>query len=76
MTDQERYEIMYDEIVDLKNEIKHKDDLINRQKAEIERLRNDLAQTEDSFNTIYEMNCAYASKIAAVTVKEMVGYDK
>ena len=39
MTDQERYEIMYDEIVDLKNDIKHKDDLINRQKAEIEKLK-------------------------------------
>ncbi len=41
MTDQELYEIMYDEIVDLKKEIKHNEDLINQQKAEIERAEAD-----------------------------------
>lgn len=33
------------------------------QKAEIERLQNDLAQTEDAYKTVHEMNGAYARKI-------------
>lgn len=37
--------------------------LINRQKAEIDRLQNDLAQTEDAYKTVHEMNGAYAIKI-------------
>ena len=32
-------------------------------KAEIERLQNDLAQTEDAYKTVHEMNGAYARKI-------------
>ena len=37
--------------------------LIEYQKAEIERLKDELAQTEDAFNKIYEINGTYERKI-------------
>jgi predicted RNase H-like nuclease (RuvC/YqgF family) len=36
---------------------------IAEQKKEIDRLQNDLAQTEDAYKTVHEMNGAYARKI-------------
>ena len=47
--------------------------LIEYQKAEIERLKDELAQTEDAFNKIYEINGTYERKIDTIkseTVKE------
>ncbi len=51
------------------NVIKYALDLINRKDAEIERLKDELAQTEDAFNKIYEINGAYERKIDTIKSK-------
>lgn len=48
MTDTERYEQMYDEIVDLKNTIKRKN-------AEIERLQENNKYLDDCLRTTYRI---------------------